>query len=274
MLQQDVIEICEKTWCISEFKLVNAFVVEGTDKAAVIDTGCGLGNIRAIVDSLVSKPLSVLLTHSHPDHTGGIYEFKDCPIYMNKDDENTKIFGMERDNAFRRMYVETRGPVRYPGHVDDMLALVPEEEPDCSFSYTDIEDGAVFDLGKRRFLSIHTPGHTEGSICFLDENNRILFSGDTVNKSIILPRLENNANTLIERYHATLSKIWKMEKAFDRLAIGHDGILISKSIVHDYLVLTEKILSGEIKGSYKESGFRKGDVASLGDAELWFRCDQ
>ena len=65
-----------------------------------------------------------------------------------------------------------------------------------------------------------------------------------------------------------------MEKAFDRLAIGHDGILISKSIVHDYLVLTEKILSGEIKGSYKESGFRKGDVASLGDAELWFRCDQ
>ena len=50
--------ICSGTWQISEFNLVNFFLVEGDEKAAVIDTGCGLGNARSAVMRLTDKPLS------------------------------------------------------------------------------------------------------------------------------------------------------------------------------------------------------------------------
>ena len=44
-------------------------------------------------------------------------------------------------------------------------------------------------------------------------------------------------------------------------------------IVKDYLDLTEGLLDGSITGEYKETGFRKGDVAAKGAAELWYQCD-
>ncbi|MBO8436836.1 MAG: MBL fold metallo-hydrolase [Spirochaetes bacterium] len=273
MIRQSVFKIADSTWCINEFNLVNAFLVEGEESAAIIDTGCGLGNIRKVVEGFVQKPLSVFLTHSHPDHTGGIYHFTDCPIYMNKDDANTEIFGFKRDNEFRRNYVLSRGPVRNPEHVSEMLSLIPSSQPDCTFSFVDIDDGTVLSLGGREFECIHTPGHTEGSICFLDASRRILFSGDTVNNSIILPRQKDNNTSLIEKYHNTLQKLWQRESQFDVLAIGHESATVGKDLIHDYLCLSEGLLNGSIRGAYEEKGFRKGDVARLGKAELWYQCD-
>lgn len=274
MLRQTITEIAGGTWCINEFNLVNAFVVEGDDRAAIIDTGCGLGDIRKVAESVTEKPLSVFLTHSHPDHTGGIYHFKDCSIYMNDEDASAEIFGFKRDNEFRKNYVKSRGPVRNPGHVEEMLSLIPSPEPDCEFSFLSIDDGSVLDLGNRTFECIHTPGHTEGSICFLDTSRRILFSGDTVNNSIILSRQKDNNTSLIEKYHKTLAKLWERQTDFDVLAIGHETAVIDKALIHDYLRLTEGLLDGTIKGGYEEKGFRKGDVARFGKAELWYQCDQ
>jgi hypothetical protein len=64
-----------------------------------------------------------------------------------------------------------------------------------------------------------------------------------------------------------------MESAFDRLGVGHDEVTIPKQIVKDYLDLTTGLLDGTITGAYEETGFRKGDVARLGMAELWYQCD-
>ncbi len=273
MLKQSVREIAPFTWCISEFGLVNAFAAAGNERAAVIDTCCGYGNIREIAEKITSRPLIVILTHKHPDHAGGIFHFRDCPVYMNGLDKDLVFPGMGFDNAFRKMYLDTRGPLRCPDVMKDVYSLIPESEPDMTFSFTHAEDGMRIDLGGRVLEVIHTPGHTDGSISLLDEDNRILFSGDTVNKSIILMRQKNNSPVLIERFHNTLEKIWSHEKAFDHLAIGHDGDLIDKGIVHDYLCLSSGLLDGSITGHYEEKGFRKGDVARLGKAELWYQCD-
>lgn len=267
-------EICRNTWHINEFNLVNAFLIQGGRNAVLIDTGCGLSDLRGTVSSLTERDLSVFLTHSHPDHLGGIYEFRDCPIYMSSLESGERIFNMGLDNAFRRMYVETRGPVNNPGHQDEMLSAIPEEEPDCSFNYIDIPDGFSFDLGGRSLTAILTPGHTSGSMCFLDEKERILFSGDTVNRSIIIQRQKDNSSFKIEEYYRTLEKLWHMQSRFDFLLIGHGNPVLEKEIISDYLKLTEGLLSGTIIGSYEEKGFRKGEVARLGKAELWYRCDQ
>ena len=104
-------------------------------------------------------------------------------------------------------------------------------------------------------------------------SSRILFSGDTVNNSIILMRQPGNDPCLIEKYQRTLEKLWARHEDFDRLAIGHDGDVIDNGIIHDYLTITRGVLDGSISGAYEEVGFRKGDVARYGKAELWFHCD-
>ena len=274
MLKHRVEKINESTWRINEFNLVNAFLLEGKKNSALIDTGCGLGEIDECAKEITDKPLFILLTHSHPDHAGGIYHFKTSPIYMNKDDENLMLWGMRTDNEFRKMYIETRGPGLYDGDVSTLYPLLPKDNPDCtSFDYINIDDDTILDLGGRTLECIHTPGHTDGSICFLDRNNRLLFSGDTINNSIILMRQPDNDTRLIKIFHDSLIKIWNHEKEFDYLVIGHGTPILEKSIIRDYLEITDGLLNGTLKGNYEERGFRKGDVIRLGMAELWYQCD-
>ncbi len=274
MLAHQVEKINESTWRINEFNLVNAFLLEGKKNSALIDTGCGLGEIDKCVKEITDKMLYVLLTHSHPDHAGGVYHFTNLPIYMNRDDDSLKLWGMRTDNGFRRMYIETRGPRLYDGEIRNLYSLLPNDNPDCtSFDYINIDDGSIIDLGERTLECIHTPGHTDGSICFLDRKNRLLFSGDTINRSIILMRQPDNSTKLIKIFHDSLLKIWRHEKEFDSLIIGHGNPILEKSIIKDYLEITDGLLSGSLRGSYEESGFRKGDVIRYGNAELWYQCD-
>ena len=274
-LKQIVIPVADNVWCISEFYLVNTFLVEGADKAVLIDTGCGLGNIREVAESLTDKPIEVLLTHGHPDHMGGIYHFAgDTKIYMNELDED-RAFNNPMNNAGREFYVNSRGPVRFPGHEAEMNATIPEYEPDMSFEYTNIEDGDIIDLGGGVELEIiATPGHTDGSVCVLDRDNRILFGGDTLNQSIILGRQPNNDTKLIKILNDTMKKIWSYSDAFDCIAVGHDEITTDKSRVLGYLTLTNGLLDGSLVGEYEEVDFRAGDVVRMENAELWYQCDR
>ena len=67
-------KIDSDTFAISEYKHweeTHCYLLCGTEKAVFIDTGLGVGNIREIVDSLTSLPVTVMTTHVHWDHIGG-----------------------------------------------------------------------------------------------------------------------------------------------------------------------------------------------------------
>ena len=283
MYKHQVTEFAPKTWCISEFKLVNAFLVEGEEKAALIDTGCGIGNIAGIVRELTDKPLVIIITHGHFDHDGGVKQFPGVPVYLHRADGDLmhqtvvmlkKMMNSDDTNMMRKFYITSRAPIRCPElDVNELLKLIPGEPQDPIYDYIPMDDGMEFDLGGRVLKVIHTPGHSAGEVSILDETSRTLFSGDTANVGIILMRQPNNGTALIEECNRTMGKLWDMEASYDRLGVGHDEITISKQIVKDYYDLTTGLLNGSIVGAYEETGFRKGDVARLGMAELWYQCD-
>lgn len=80
----EVYEIGSRVYSIVEpyhYEETISFVVEGDNFAVLIDTGMGVGDIRAEAENLTSRPLVVINTHWHYDHIGGNYQFKDVWAY-------------------------------------------------------------------------------------------------------------------------------------------------------------------------------------------------
>ena len=61
-------KIQERITRIYAFSTELMYLVEGNDRAALLDTGSGIGFVRPYVETLTSKPISVFLTHGHVDH--------------------------------------------------------------------------------------------------------------------------------------------------------------------------------------------------------------
>lgn len=99
-----VIEIAKNTYAINEFGLSACYFLIGEERALLIDTACGLSDLKSIAASLTDKPYDVVLTHGHHDHIGGIGAFSD--VYLQEDD-----FEMVRnvDVEVRRNFAEELG---------------------------------------------------------------------------------------------------------------------------------------------------------------------
>lgn len=150
---------------ILEFSLgpieTNSYLAIDDNKNAVL-IDCPPDAFIAITNECEKQELNlkaVLLTHSHWDHAADVADFKEkknVPIYVHKDDEYRMIDPM--GNSIWRLPFEIK-----PCKAD--------------FYFT---EGEVLQFGDMKFKVLCTPGHTEGSVCFLVEENDVLFSGDTL----------------------------------------------------------------------------------------------
>ena len=81
----DVSNIAEAVWAIGELRQeqeVFSFLIEGNDRAILIDTGTGAADIAALAASLTNRPISLVNSHSHWDHIGGNWRFDDIAIHQ------------------------------------------------------------------------------------------------------------------------------------------------------------------------------------------------
>ena len=72
------------TYSISEYKHweeTHCYLLIGTEKALLIDTGLGISNIKLVVDKITKLPLEILSTHVHWDHIFGHEFFENIAVY-------------------------------------------------------------------------------------------------------------------------------------------------------------------------------------------------
>lgn len=126
--------------------------LDGGHEALIIDPGFTPGEEqRRFFDYLREQsltPLAVLLTHAHRDHRVGARAVQDrfaVPVYLSRTDRD---------------------------FFDDI-------------DFDSIEPSEELRIGPFSFKLIPTPGHTPGSVCYYDEDDRVLFSGDTLFRGTI-----------------------------------------------------------------------------------------
>ncbi len=155
-----------------QFEEVISFLISGDDSALLFDTGLGIGDMRSVVDQLTNLDVIVLNSHTHYDHIGGNYQFK--TIYAT-DTEFTRRRALGRPHEHMTEFIG-EGWVWKP--LPD--GFIKDEYHSHPFAISKIvAEGHIIDVGGRQLEILETPGHAPDSICLIDRENRILFTGDT-----------------------------------------------------------------------------------------------
>ncbi len=167
----------------------NIYIV-GKNEIGIIDSGASSNYVSHVLDSMKEFKLQsenvkkLILTHIHPDHTGGVSGFIQAfnpTIYMHTDD----------------------GVVFIQKYADRMRLL---------------RGGESLTIDDFTFQVIHTPGHSPGGICLYEPEEKLLFSGDTIFSMGAIGRCDlrgGNSRLLME----SIEKLLKLDVEY--LCPGH-----------------------------------------------------
>ncbi|HBZ40493.1 MAG TPA: hypothetical protein DEO50_01120 [Erysipelotrichaceae bacterium] len=215
------------------------YVVVGSKRAMVIDTGMGIGSLKTYLDQLLDLPYFVVNTHGHPDHGGGNGEFDE--VYLHPED--FELYASMVSVEFRRFDLERILKVSAPVYDEAMIPFMDALLP--------LADGMSFDLGDRIITTIHIPGHTRGSVAFYDEKTKSLFSGDTITKTdtwLFQPHCES-----LTRYGESIKKLLNTHPEIRALYPGHLPTPISMETTRSKLECVRRVLSNEEIGIWAET---------------------
>lgn len=225
------------------------YLVEGTRRAALVDTGSGAGSLRQYVETLTDKPVIVLLTHGHVDHAMGAPEFD--TVYMSRKDDYIYVQHCELEVRKRFLF---ESPMFAEVAEED---YIPVTQPDA---FLNMEEGDVFDLGGVSIEIYGCPGHTRGSVCMLIREERTLITGDACNGFTFL---FDAYSTGLSTYEKNLQELKdKTAGKFDRVYLSHGpGRDYPAALLDEVLEVCEDIKHGNVDDIPFESRGRKAHIA-------------
>lgn len=172
-------KIDNDTYIISEYRHweeTHCYLLIGSDRSLLIDTGLGICNILDFTKNLTDKPITAVATHIHWDHVGGHKYFND--FYAHADELNW-LNG------------------EFPLTIDQIKEMVidrcdlPEGFDVSNYEFFQgkptriLNDNDEINIGGRRIQILHTPGHSPGHMCFWENDRRYLFTGDLIYKDTL-----------------------------------------------------------------------------------------
>lgn len=242
------------TWRIEEYNETSSvymYLLEGEEKAVLIDAGFGVINVREIAETLTGLPISVISTHGHIDHIGGNALFE-------------TVFMHEADQGVYQLHSGALAKEKFSG----MPVSLHRGKTDITL----IQNGAQFDLGGRTLQIIHVPGHTLGSICILDVERRWLFTGDTCCKADVLLNLD--FCTTVAEYLETIRNLQTMRPLFDVTWPGHHTVPVEPAILDQFEEACAAICDGTAIGTAQQTPFGNALHLSYRDIGITYLADR
>jgi len=210
-------QIDEHTWVGSGHMMANEslYLVEGNEKAVLIDAGTRIADLDKVVASLTKKPVMLVVTHAHPDHTGSAINYFP-ELYIGAGDAASPFLAA------------------YKGKIKEL------------------KDGDVIDLGGRTLDVVATPAHTPGSTTFVDKTAGYGFSGDSFGSGNLL--LGGTFSTLLATCQKTSALMEKngIKYLYPGHFSGKNAE--TKQRLDDMATISRDVLAGKAKGEPNPRG--------------------
>ena len=159
------------------------YLIIGSQKALLIDAGMEKDNLYDYISSMIAKPVILALSHGHIDHIGQSGSFEN--VYMNI---------LDRDIYLSHMHMNV-------GHFNsDGLNFKDIDE------IHDMPD--FFDLGDRKIDVLSLGGHTPGSVIFVDQSQKMIFTGDAIGSGCGC-WMQLDECLSIKQYHKNLVQVFE-----------------------------------------------------------------
>jgi len=217
------------------YEEVISYLILGNERAVLLDTGMGIGDIQAEVERLTDLPVIVVNSHSHYDHIGGNHRFAEVWAF---DDDGEIAYierGLTRAECARRLR---------PG---SYLDLPPGFDPAAyeikpSTVTRRLRHLEVIDLGGRNLTVHHTPGHSPGSICLLESRDGLLFTGDAFYPGMLYAHF---ADSNFDAYRQSLTYLTSLLDQVSALCPAHNEAYAPKEVLPRVREGFERIAAGE-----------------------------
>lgn len=206
-------------WLLDDAGESTCYLIQGTERALLLDTVNGQENLHDIVRTLTDLPLVVVNTHGHGDHIGGNVFFEEAWLHP-ADNEVVKKF-LEKPEV--KAYYEKHGWK--------------------SAALRALSIGQVFDLGGTVLEVVPMEGHTRGSIGLLDRQRRALFTGDALNQHLWMQLDHSLPISGLLAMLQRLKSNWGSD--FDVIYHAHAKEAIPAALLDTVIEGCEELLRGE-----------------------------
>lgn len=238
-------EVAPRVYAICEpghFEEVISYLVEGEERAILFDTGMGVANIREEVMALTERAITVVNSHSHWDHVGDNYRFPLIAIHYAEAHFLRESVSGEELRREMRWEMFFRPP---PAGFDPSRYKISPSRASLL-----LDEGSLLDLGERTLTVLHTPGHSPGSICLLDEKEGLLFSGDTAYEGPLYAQLPESDFDL---YRQSMERLAGLVPRLSLVLPGHNVTPLDPAILTEMAEGFGQIASGEATYEFQSS---------------------
>ena len=232
-------EIEERLVRITDVTDTHFYLVRGEQAAALLDTGVGCGDLKALVGTLTDRPVIVLLTHGHVDHAMGAGQFS--TVYLSPLDRELYAEHCDPDIRLRFIRGSLNGGPENPETAFVTTDMLQPPKPFSSF--LPLAPGDGFDLGGVTVKVLEGRGHTPGCVTILLPEMRMLLTGDACNPFTFL--FDDSCSTVAE-YREMLLRLKKTtDGTYDRVLLNHGpGGEAQPSLIDAVIEVCGDILAG------------------------------
>lgn len=254
-----VYEVGKGVYAIAEphnFQEVISYLITGTDRAILFDTGMGMGKISEVVRELSPLPVTVINSHTHYDHIGGNAEFD---TILAADTAYTRKFSTDGwPHASIRQEVRSDAICldKLPGFDTARYEVRPYSDKIRGFLF----DGDTLALGARTLEVLRVPGHTPDCIALLDRENGYLWTGDMYYEATIWLFFDG---TDLDAYERSIARFAELVPSLSAVFPAHNTPVAEPAHLVELQSAFAKIKSGEAKPTAGERAMHPEDERAV-----------
>ena len=229
-----------------------SFLVEGSDRAVLIDTGIGVGDLGHLVRELTRLPVTVVVSHAHWDHVGGNRHFAD--IRAPAGAQAALREGWSDERMARALDPRELSGTLPTGTDPDHAGIPPLSDVGT------IAAGDRIDLGGRTLEVIAAPGHCPELIVLLDRANGILFGTDAVYAAGLYAQMDVSD---LDVYLATLTALATLVPDLRIVYSSHGTVPFEPGLILAMRDAMAEVIAGR-PADREEAGGLRHDFGAFG----------